>query len=230
MRLSGDDLNRIRAFDMRKLQRTQCHRVPDKCVLRQALPTDCVDAIDQRLAARALEGVLAIVVNRMRFWIENTTSATYGDSWRYVRKTLLATLMVTWIDTHDDVEVVEANIRRGWKEVTGPRSYNLCMKAERRRVWNDGWLANPCLRLADALDLATRKLRPVDVQSYPRRMFDMRDLHHHRFFEDPFNVIVWWDKVRDETPDTTGPLQRDGKCQIRWLIRRIQRNFGVHNR
>lgn len=233
MRLSGDDLNRIRAFDMRKLQRTHCHRVPDKCVVRQALPTDCVDAIDQRLAARALEGVLGIVVDRMRFWIENTTDATHGMAWRSVCECLLATLTITWHDTHNDVEIMEHAMRRESKEVAGPKSYNLCMAAERRRVWNDiygGWLSNPALRLADALDLATRKLRPLDVQCYPRRMFDMRDLHHHRFFEDSFNVIVWWDNLKEELPDTTGPLQRDAKDQIRWLIRRIQRNFKVHNR
>ncbi len=225
MRLSGDDLNRIRAFDMRKLRRTQCHRVPDKCVVRQVLPTDCVDAIDQRLAARALEGVLGIVVDRMMVWIDNTTDAPHGMAWRSVCESLLKTLTVTWHDTHNDVDIMEYAMRTGSKEVTGPKSYNLCMEAERRRVWNDGWLSNPALRLADALDLATRKLRPPDKKRYARQMFDMCDLHHHRFFEDSFNVIVWWDNLKVELPDTTGPLQRDAKSQIRWLIRRIQKDF-----
>lgn len=227
MRLSGDDLNRIRAFDMRKLRRTQCYRVPDKCVVRQVLPTDCVDAIDQRLAARALEGVLGIVVDRMMVWIDKTTDAPHGMAWRSVCESLLKTLTVTWHDTHNDVDIMEFAMRQGSREVTGPKSYNLSMEAERRRVWNDihdGWLANPALRLADALDLATRKLRPPDVQRSPRRMFDMRDLHHHRFFEDSFNVTVWWDNLKEELPDTTG---RGGgaKNQIRRLIRRIQHDF-----
>lgn len=235
---STDDLERLKEFSNGKAKTNPplCSRIPEKCGLREQLPDDCVYAIDRRLAAGALENVLG----RLAIFLTTIMEVEMGymplmvafvaGRRRKLSKMLLKDLFFTWREPHDDYTCAEL-MRKGLKEVEGPRSYNLCMAVERQRMWSakvpgDGWRANPDLRLADALDLATRKLRPADVRYWPKAgrarrgdmpcNFPIGNVGHHRYFEDHTCVLYWWLNLKEVTPVTTNlKLVRDNSGEWR---------------
>ena len=262
---SNDELERLNKFSEGKARNNPplCSRIPDKCGLREQLPDDCVYAIDRRLAAGALKyvlGRLAIFVSSMMKMGMMPLMVRYVASRRReLSKMLLKDLWFTWREPHDD-DTCAHLMRKGLKEVGGPRSYNLCMAVERQRMWwdkgsGDGWRANPDLRLADALDLATRKLRPADTRYWPkagRRKsgekpcgFPIGDVDHHRYFEDYRCLMWWWLNLKEVTPVTTktklvrdnsgewkvqkpsGPIRlwEEDKAKISHASHRIQNRF-----
>ena len=238
---SNDELERLEKFgkEKRNTNPPLCSRIPEKCGLREQLPDDCVYAIDRRLAAGALENVLG----RLAFSLESMMEIEMGRMPLMVRylpgrrrdlsKMLLKSLWFTLSEPADD-DIWANLMRKGLKDVKGPRSYNLCMAVERQRMWRDngpgdGWHANPDLRLADALDLATRKLRPADKRYWPKSgrrksgekpcAFPIGDVDHHRYFEDYQCLMFWWLNLWEVTPVTTKTkLVRDNSGE--WKVQK----------